>query len=83
MLTTWQTRLAHGRTTGKGGGKEITVTLRSVSWNSQHSDKGAYLTIVVGGNPLAELLVEPNLELSMTISTVGVVVKGEPDASQY
>lgn len=83
MLTTWQTRLAHGKTIGKGGGKEITVSLRSVSWNSEHSDKGAYLTIVVGGDAIAELSVEPSLELSMSVSTVGVVVKGEPDATQY
>ncbi|KKL09640.1 hypothetical protein LCGC14_2563820 [marine sediment metagenome] len=74
-MTSWHTRLACGKTTGKGGGKDITVTLTSRGWNSRAYDKGAYLMVVVGGNPIAELPVEPNLSLTMEIETTGIVIK--------
>lgn len=79
-MTSWHTRLAQGKTTGKGGGKEIVVTLTSRGWNSQRYDKGAYLTIVVGGNPIAELPVEPNLDLTFEVDTTGIVMKETEDA---
>ena len=80
-MTGWHTRLAKGKTTGKGGGKDITVSLSSRGWDSQASDKGAYLMVVVGGNPIAELPVEPNLELTFKIDTTGVVIKEAEDAT--
>ena len=82
-MTTWQTRLASGKTTGKGGGKDIIVTLTSRGWNSQAYDKGAYLMVVVGGNPIAELPVEPNLEVTLEIDTTGIVVKEAEDDSVH
>lgn len=74
-MTTWQTRLAHGKTAGRSAGKDITITLASRGWDSQLHDGGAYLHIVVGGAPFAELPVEPNLELTFKADTTEIVVK--------
>lgn len=80
-MTTWQTRLAKGKTTGKGGGKDIVVTLTSRGWDSQACDKGARLMVIVSGNPIAELQVEPSLSVTMEVETTGIVIKEEDDAS--
>lgn len=74
-MTSWQTRLAKGKTTGKGGGKEITVSLSSRGWNSDRYDEGGYIMVVIGGNPIAELKVEPSISLTMKAKTTELVLE--------
>ncbi|KKL07678.1 hypothetical protein LCGC14_2583630 [marine sediment metagenome] len=75
-MASWMVRLAEGKTTGKGGGKKIAVSLSSRGWSSRaYPTRGGYLHIVVGGNPIAELPVEPNLRLTFELETTGIAVK--------
>lgn len=81
-MASWMVRLAEGKTEGKGGGKKIVVSLSSQGWRSRHYPaRSGYLHIVIGGNPIAELPVEPNLCLTFEVETTGIIIKESEDVT--